>query len=250
MKRFLLATTAILALGASASAADLGARGVAPMAPAPAFVAYNWSGFYVGVNAGGAKLSTDVYDPDYWYYGGTLNRSKFGGIVGAQLGFNMQSGSFVYGLEGDLSALAGTKNSHFYSGEVTIKNDMPWLATVRVRAGLAVGNTLVYATGGVAAASVKHSWYETSESGALRTSDTAWGYAVGGGVEHAFSPNWTFKIEALYVDLEESWTNYGNNAGFFSDTTRFGFQNKAVIGRVGLNYKFGSSAGAPVMARY
>ena len=54
MKKLLLVTASLVALGAAAPAmaADLAAR---PYTKAPPMVqaAYNWSGFYVGLNGGG-----------------------------------------------------------------------------------------------------------------------------------------------------------------------------------------------------
>ena len=59
------------------------------------------------------------------------------------------------------------------------------------------------------------------------------GYTVGGGVEYAFTPNWSVKAEYLYVDLRQ---NNNNNFFFVNNNVRNDFH----IARVGLNYKFGS----------
>ncbi len=110
MKAFLLPSAAALALAGAvgtASAADLARRPPPPPPTKAPFVvpAYNWTGAYIGINAG---------------YG--FGRSKWdglpasfdvkGGMAGGQLGYNWQFGQFVYGVEGDgdWSDLRGTAN--------------------------------------------------------------------------------------------------------------------------------------------
>ena len=96
-------------------------------------------------------------------------------------------GSFVIGLEGD-----GDYNSTNNNG---FKSD--WLATVRGRAGWAWDRVLFYGTGGAAFAPASvgaGSFF----AGSLGGSATMTGWTAGGGVEYAFTPNWTAKAEYLY----------------------------------------------------
>src|ERR1035438_10220501 len=94
MKKFLLGSVALIALVGTAAAADLPAK--APVYKAPLAVAYNWTGFYVGINGGGG-WGTSNWD------GIPSSFNTSGGLVGATIGYNWQNGSpLVFGLEGDL----------------------------------------------------------------------------------------------------------------------------------------------------
>src|SRR5581483_3385215 len=99
MKKFVVAAVGLLALSVtSASAADLGPRMVTkapPMAP----VAYNWSGFYIGVN-GGYGWANSTHVDALGRSSGSFNQN--GGMVGGTFGYNWQIASTVLGLETDL----------------------------------------------------------------------------------------------------------------------------------------------------
>jgi len=144
---------------------------------------------------------------------------------------------------------------------------LDWLATFRDRAGLTVDRTLLYITGGLALGGVKNSVDTTfscprcdpAENFSLVYNDTRVGWAVGGGIEHMLTQNWTLRAEALYVDLGQSdrikvtspvivtCSEGCSTSGGDHFSARF--SNQLVIGRVGLNYKFGDFGG-PVVARY
>src|SRR5262245_62749365 len=65
--------------------------------PAPVSVPpYNWSGFYVGANVGGAWTNGNLNIPDNNFYGGL---TEF--IGGVQAGYNFQAGHLLLGVEGD-----------------------------------------------------------------------------------------------------------------------------------------------------
>lgn len=186
MKRILLTTTALIALGiAPAAAADLAAR---PYTKAPAAIAVNnWSGFYLGAMGGYAQENSSGI--------GTLS----GGFAGGTAGYNWQTGSFVFGLEvdgawADIGATIG--NPAIGALDYTIRAT----GTVRGRVGYAFDSVLLYGTGGYA-------WSDnrlTATAGALSVSDSQFhsGWAVGAGVEVMFAPKWSVKAEYLYKSLE------------------------------------------------
>jgi outer membrane immunogenic protein len=207
MKKLLLASVGLVALGvASASAADMPRRAAMPT-KAPAYVSqmYNWTGAYVGINGG---------------YGFSGSNGSNGGLVGGTIGYNWQAGSpVVWGLEGDLdwtrirgsNALGETSNR--------------WLGTVRGRLGYAMGATgsvLPYITGGLAFGDINNS---VPVFGSAR--DTKTGYALGAGIEAALSGPWTAKVEYMYVDLGNGPTVGGVSSNFHTN-----------IVRAGLNYRF------------
>ena len=226
MKRILIAGALALAAGGQAIAADLPQPGPPPprapatYVPAPVPV-FTWSGVYIGVNGGYGFGNGDFSS------GGTVS-SVDGYLAGATIGANYQWGQFVFGIEadGDYQNLDGTAVSTCTYCEV--KSD--WLATVRGRAGYAWDRILFYGTGGVAFGNV-----QGGAIGGPFDSGTQVGWTAGGGVEFAFTPNWTAKVEYLYVDFGDlSCTAAGCLAGLPSNTLNL---TENVV-RAGINYKF------------
>jgi outer membrane immunogenic protein len=229
-KGFLIATSA----GFAAAAAMPGAQAADMPIKAPRYIepAASWAGWYIGVHAGAAwqQTQTDSFDSYFLSGLGNTSASKTGFIGGGQIGYNWQHGNFVFGLEGDISGLSSRTSAHLADTYGTVDSKIRWLSTVRSRFGLAVGDTMVYATAGVAIGGVKNS-LSSVDCCAYSQSKTKVGWTVGGGVEHMLNRNWTIGLEGLFVDLGKS-----NLSSFTNKTTRF--QNQAVIGRLKLNYKF------------
>src|SRR5215831_19195708 len=155
-KGFLVATSAGFAAAVvpGAQAADMPIKAPRYIEPAA-----SWEGWYVGVHAGAAWQQTQTASDELGAFFGSSSFSKTGFIGGGQIGYNWQHGDFVFGLEGDISGLSG-KNSGppgfpFFS-YTAMQSQIRWLSTVRGRYGLAVGNTMAYATAGVAVGGVKN----------------------------------------------------------------------------------------------
>jgi len=192
MKRILIAGALALAAGGQALAADLPQPGPPPprapatYVPAPVPV-FTWTGIYVGIN-GGYAFGDAAFTP-----GGSLSGVD-GFMVGGTLGGNYQWGQFVLGIEGDgdWTSLDGKTIPTCSTCEVK----STWLATVRGRAGYAFDRILFYGTGGGAFGNVQGG----AIAGPFATGTQA-GWTGGGGVEFAFTPNLTAKVEYLYVDL-------------------------------------------------
>jgi len=226
MKRILIAAALALAAGGQALAADLPQPGPPPprapatYVPAPVPV-FTWTGIYVGVNGGyGFGYSNWSAPPPAT---GNFNTSGF--LVGGTLGGNYQWGQFVLGIEGDgdWTNLSGTTTTNCFPG-CTTQSD--WLATVRGRAGYAFDRILFYGTAGGAFGNLQ------AAAGVLPFSSTTQiGWTAGGGVEFAFTPNLTAKVEYLYVDLGNLSCNVNCAAG-----TSVTFTENVV--RAGINYKF------------
>ena len=259
MKTLLLATTAFFSLAVSASAADLPRRTVAPVMTLPAFT---WTGFYVGLHAGYAFGESDIRTSgnaaNTIANVGALARppslsfDRHGFIGGGQIGYNMQFGMVVAGIEADISYtdLSTTQN---YASPVTFgaalagtrsnfRQDLEYFGTVRARLGVAFDRALVYATGGLAYGDASYQADFFTSAGALqfngRKSDVEIGYTIGGGVEYAFTDNITFKGEYLYYDLgsQKVLVNAVPGVGLNSYSSRF--ETDGHIARVGVNYKF------------
>ena len=251
MKKYLLAT-ALVGLGSAPTfAADLAAR---PYTKAPALAAvYDWTGFYIGVNAG-VGLGRDRLQQDWLNTGSpySIYTSPQGGFGGAQIGYNWQTGSvfgpIVFGVEADIqgAGLSDDRTNLSVAGTTTTYGQkLDWFGTARGRIGIANGPVLSYVTAGYAFGNVKTNAAESAAgaNATFSTDRTQSGWVVGSGVEAALGGNWTGKIEYLYLNL-------GNKTDvstlFFA--TPIHTEIRENIFRVGLNYRIGGKAYAPVVA--
>ena len=214
-----LAAAALLAGSLAAQAADMGQ----PMYKAPAYVGpvySNWTGFYVGVNGG-----YGWGDSSWSGTAGTFSASPNGWLVGGTIGYNLQTGTWVWGLEGDIDWVDLNGTATGICASCQIKDT--WLGTGRLRLGYAGWNNwLPYITGGAAGGGLKAS------SPLGDASKTQWGWTAGGGLEWAFVANWSAKVEYLYVDLGD--IGCGLACGAVDESVNF----KSSIVRAGLNYRF------------
>jgi outer membrane immunogenic protein len=257
LKKYLLAATGpVLATGgmmlapSDASAADVALKALPP--PPPPQAAPSWAGLYVGVNAGGdfqfAQTHSSIPSSISVGNGGSAtvtapvsnSLTKAGFVGGGQIGYNWQSGTLVYGVEADISGLTGKTglSQTFGSGiSAQTSNQVDWMATFRGRFGfVAGGDTLLYATGGLALARVSNNFGYTSNFGTFNAQDhsTRTGFVAGLGAEHMLNQNWLVRIEGLYANLG-SKTLFCSGCGGSKTTT---FANQVAIVRLGLSYKF------------
>ena len=239
MKKLLLGTAAFIAFAAQAFAADLPPR---PYAKAPAYTApevvYNWTGFYIGGNVGGAFAGNNNLDG---------NGGRFMG--GVQGGFDYQfAPNWVIGAEAQYDWLTHNNNNGVLfpaSGSlVTATNNQLGSATGRF--GYTWGPALLYAKGGFA-------WRDNNNISVVNAAGVPVafttngsrkdGYTVGAGIEYMFAPNWSAKAEYQYY-------NFGNTtfATGPADVIGARFRDDEHTVKVGVNYRFGW--GGPVAAKY
>jgi outer membrane immunogenic protein len=275
MKRQLLIGAALLAaISGSAIAADLG-RPAPVYTKAPPPVVFSWTGFYIGGNLGGhwgRDSTTTAADPVGWTAAGAaaINAATLGTVSptgfegGGQVGYNVQYGSAVFGIEADAEWLGGTATRTVTNFTVinpadvfTTSTQPRWMATFRGRLGFAMDRVLFYATGGGAFSGVSTTDSFCSfgcpagvaaDFASVTNNSGIWGWTVGGGLEWAWTDNWIARAEYLYVAFP-SFTNRIPScaaclAGSDISVTHKYSEN---IARVGLSYKFG---GGPVMSRY
>lgn len=216
MRRILFSTVGLAALSVTSSlAADLPRN----VPEAPALVrAYSWTGFYLGINGGYGWGSSD------W---SAMNSSTgpSGGLVGGTIGYNWQTGAGVFGLEGDIDWTDLKGNFTNAACPTGCQTSNGWLATARGRLGYAFDRVMPYVTGGLAAGDVR-----ATQLGVGSITSTRAGWTVGAGVEAAISPNWTAKVEYLYVDLGDVTCSTCTAA------TAINFKTNLV--RAGLNWRF------------
>lgn len=219
--KFVAATAAVVLAGSigSANAADMAVKAVPP--PVAAAV-YNWTGLYVGVNGGYGWGNQDPLT----LFSNRFDRTSFsisGGMFGGTMGAQIQQGLIVLGVEGDIdwANIRGngisTPTILGVPGGVTlnIASKIDAVATARMRAGVAMNNWLFYATGG--AAFVKSTANGSSIAGVpcgtlgviSSCSGSSWrpGLAAGLGTEWGFAPNWSAKVEYLYIAVTGSGAN-------------------------------------------
>ncbi len=166
----------------------------------------------------------------------------YGGFGGGQIGYNFQSGSFVFGVETDFQ---GGTISDRVSGLTVNGNDfgsresIDWFGTVRGRVGYAFGRVLVYGTGGVAYGGVREGAFATNGANAVSfgNDSTQVGWVAGGGVEYKITPSWSLKGEYQYIDLGSQTLNGIDTTG--ASVTAAGLENSFSTVRLGLNYRFG-----------
>ena len=249
MRHFLLSTVALAALAGQAFAADLPSRKEAPVYVAPPPI-YNWTGFYGGLDIGGSWGNANLWVPGYPYTF-SHNSTNNGVIGGGFVGYNYQINNFVIGVQGEFDG-TGNGNSRYTSGPLGQFGDVyqskfsqDWIASIDGRLGYAMDRTLFYALGGVAWDQQSADLYNLSTGYSISRSNTRTGYDVGGGVEYAFTNNWTGRVEYRYY-------NFGHSNDAFFDGNLSGIYARSTLTdnvfRVGLAYKFG--APEPVVAKY
>jgi outer membrane immunogenic protein len=250
MKRMFVVLVAIAGLGfvSSASAADMPTK--APVAPLA--VAYNWTGFYIGLNAGGSWGHQDN-DLVAAATGATIfsNSDRLNGFIGGgQLGYNWQVNQWVFGLEADFQG-SGQKADGTYVippvvGALVVPgltaaytDKLEWFGTVRGRVGYAQDHWLAYVTGGWAFGHGTLSGTGTATPAGAVTAFSASqdysGWTIGGGLEWAFMDHWSAKAEYLYIDFGNGPTVAANAAGTLNIVSNKMTDN---IARLGVNYRF------------
>lgn len=271
VRKVLMASVAVSTIASLAFAADIAPREAPPVTgfPTPIFA---WAGLYFGVNAGGILIAGSGNNAALFVGGGTgpngrrgdrdgpslgdtTKKSNRPGFVGGgQVGYNWQVSRFVLGLETDLQGL--TRSNDIFPGAFgDIGGRGGYLGTVRGRLGLAFDRLLIFGTGGLAYCNINtpNTIIGLSERAGpinftnnLGGNRTHVGYSVGGGVEYAFTDNWSMKVEYLNTDFGQNNVSFAGPSG---GALTFSRRERNTIVRAGLNYRFDSVA-APVVARY
>ena len=254
MKNFPLLSLSVVittaAMAVSASAADLAARPYTK-APPPAVVAvYDWSGFYIGGNAGygttrncwnfvsfaGAPFGADqgCHDSD-------------GAVAGGQIGYRWQSNAFVFGMEaqGNWADLEGSRVSSpaFVAapGDLTINSRLRAFGLFTGQVGYAWNNVLLYVKGGAAVVDNRYFHTFTATNALINsTTDTRWGGTVGVGMEFGFAPNWSFGVEYNHIFIGRDTLAFAAAPAGVATTNSIGQDVDLVTARI--NYRFGGPA--------
>ncbi len=256
MKMLLLASVGLIALGMAtpASAADMAVK--APPPPPVVAPIYNWSGFYIGANGGGAWSNQCI---DVTAVNGISDvfaegcRSASGGVAGGQIGYRWQTASsWVFGLEaqGDWANVRTSRTSLLLPAD-TWRSQINGLGLFTGQIGYAWNASLFYVKGGAAVAGQQFTLFNTATGiGLAQTDRTRWGGTVGVGWEYGFAPNWSAGIEYDYIWRESDSNTFLTpglaGVGVTSITANTRSDVNMITARI--NYRFGW--GSPVVAKY
>jgi outer membrane immunogenic protein len=266
----LLLLVALSAGAGVARGADLPSKTEPPIFEPPPPAEFSWTGFYLGVHAGGGVdhfgFPFAIFEPARGgFVKGTDGITATGPIGGLQAGFNYELPFFhiVAGIEIDNSAsgITGqtTVNGTLISGApaaAIFGSKFEDFGTARLRLGYAWGRFLAYLTGGFAYGTVETfyrvatpGFFGAGSSTATRSGVFPHAGAAGGGVEYAISPNFSVKVEYLYDFINARPAVFNPVPG---SSIQFNTRTMYHIARVGLNYQFDwlSPLAAPVTAKY
>ena len=241
-----------------------------------AVTTFNWSGIYIGGNAGvsiGHNATTIGYErnafgppPFTFLEQSLLHLSPLGAVYGGQIGINWQAlPRWVVGVEADFQGTGQSDTLCVGSfapclgppsalAMTNVNQRLPWFGTVRARSGYARGPALFYVTGGLAYGRVTTDVdvvdTQFATTGSARFTQDKAGWTAGGGIEARLVGNLTGKLEYLYLDLGtvEGATNTTTSVFIRSGTISYSSRVQDHVIRAGLNYLFDWSD--PVSARY
>ena len=212
--------------------------------PAIAVASFNWTGCYIGTHAGGGWGQKDWYDtqPPVKFAEHDVN----GWLVGGQVGCDIQTGSFVFGIEGQAAwADIDGGGANIFSNFFTSNSTVEFVGTATGRIGYAWDRVLLYVKGGGAWVRDKHWQFDVTDNVVLNSGKVnRSGWTVGGGFEWAFAANWSGKIEYNYMD-------FGRHSASLTglDDIEPNIDQQLHTVKIGLNYRF-AVGGAPIAARY
>jgi outer membrane immunogenic protein len=229
MKKFVFASALLFAAVGGAQAADVVVQEAAP--------AYNWSGVYVGAQAGYAWGKSTYSEPDYDGY--FMHYDPKGGFGGLYAGYNWQLSNNVV-LGGEVDVYGGSikgDSLYFYNGsaddDIFGAAKLRWAGSVRARAGYAVDRFLPYLAGGVAFGQYRYGALDTGGDG-FSASKTFTGWTAGAGLEYAFTDNLIGRIEYRYTDFGKKTVQEDDTNDWY--TNKVNLKTNDV--RIGLSYKF------------
>lgn len=215
-----------LAFPLAGQAADLPLKALALRA------VYDWTGLYIGMHTGFTRgtSSATLADPTV-----ATDNHVFNGMTGGvQAGYNWHLNSgILLGVEGDISFPNYLPSNHVVSSAATglssAEERWDYVASLRARLGYTTGAWLFYATGGLAFAGERFLSTPINDVEDRRL-HTRLGWAAGAGLEYAFAPHWTARLEYLYQGFDSAAVSFPSGVNYASTMDMHAI-------RVGLNRK-------------
>ena len=247
MKKVPLAITILAMSAGSAFSADLGAR---PYTKAPAMIPafYDWSGFYFGINGGGgsARNCWDLVADAFGDLPGSEGcHNATGGTVGGQMGYRWQTGSWVWGIEGqgNWADFSGSNTSLLFA-PIFNRSRLDAFGLITGQVGYAWNNALFYVKGGAAITGNRYDVFGGTGTLLASINETRAGGTVGAGFEYGFAPDWSIGVEYDHLFMGSRNVNLSDQNSVLFETEHI--SQNVDIGLVRLNYRFGG----PVIAKY
>lgn len=238
---------------AAANAADL--LGVVTIPPTVVVdTGFDWTGLYIGAQAGvisGEALVDDVYN---FTEGSGLNRYNFspdftGFSGGLHIGYNQQFGQFVLGAVSDVNwnSASGEENFYYHDNEYGGGGynddeygsvDLIWDGSTRINAGVAMDRFLPYLTAGIAYGQANHTSFRMFDDGDHNFEGTAnlLGYTVGAGLSYAITDNVIVTGEYRYSSYAPT-NSFGTEDGTHA-TGNYEFSMQTHTVQLGASVKF------------
>jgi outer membrane immunogenic protein len=245
MKKILLASTAIIALcGAPAIAADM------PVKAAPVAL-FNWTGCYIGGNAGGGwgnKGFTDHYLTSGLFEPASSPVTDTSGwLAGGQVGCDYQfATNWVVGIEG-AGSWANIRGSSdpFFAGKAVFNAQTTWIASTTARLGYTQDHWLLYAKGGAAWAGDKYQVPGTFSGSPFnyQGSETRSGLTLGVGIEWVFWQNWSATLEYGYYNFGKRSITLIGSTGLLPLEDPSNISQRIQTVTFGINYHFWTGPG-------
>jgi outer membrane immunogenic protein len=215
MKSLLLAASVLVLTAGAAEAQGTG---------------YNWSGVYLGLQGGFGGASSTIIGTEGGYYKRKLDPS--GGFGGAHLGWQWQTGMFVYGAEAEINASSMEESSDSSSQPGNFfKTDIKWFGAANAKFGVAMDRVLLYGTAGVSAANIE-TGQNASTGDEFSSGKTYVGWTAGAGMDFAVTNNLIAGLRYRYYDFGKQ--SYDVPAPFLDRDQDVKLHTIAV----GVSYKF------------
>lgn len=196
-------------------------------------LAYDWSGVYVGFQVGhgsGDATTNEMLDGEV--NDGPLEYRTKGALGGIHIGYNGQSGRFVYGVEGDIEH-AGIDGHWDWGNGNGLSKEIDWVGSLRGRIGVTADRLMVYGTAGLAVARVEMAVID-DDAVALSKAEAAVGLTAGLGAQYALTDRMSVRMEYRYTDFGETSVAGDVYGGTFS----YPHDNKIHALRIGASIKF------------
>jgi outer membrane immunogenic protein len=229
---WLIASSAMV-IGAPSAMADGMYRGSTKDGPRP----FSWTGLYIGGTVGFAWARSEHCDGSDCNGGAPTfpKPEPQGAVGGVTVGYNYQTGALVLGIEGDYNfarAKDTVPSTPTFGCADGCTTELDNFGTIRGRLGYAFGPALAYFTGGVAFTEWKGKIAVSPPQSGRSTETSA---VVGGGIEYAFSRNWSAKLEYLHIFEGDTFVYAPASCG----GPGCQIKNEDVdLVRVGVNYRF------------
>jgi outer membrane immunogenic protein len=214
-----------------------------PFSPQP------WGGFYIGADLGsigGPSTWTDTFGDLAGVPGDKLRVDQSGVLGGLHAGYDVRSGQWIYGIEGNVSWSGGKGDATLVLPPAvgTFTSETQWLASAMGRAGIllpgpfANQSSVAYVKAGVAFAEFRNSFVLNGALGPFvfpAISNTSVGFALGGGIDMSIGENWSVRTELTYYDFGKEQVTFSHP---IFGPARMDIENRFLVSKIGLTKHF------------